>query len=132
MSRENQATLPDPSAAYNTLFDNVHAQVFFGKLASYGIQPTTEKEAGDLLEIAAQLRNVDNPVKQASTRSRFGDAASALNSVVSSTPYGQKQAAVAEDHAIKQAAATLAQDPAVYNAVLALRVQEAAALAGNT
>lgn len=131
MSKTNQAALPSAADAYQTLFDNVHAQVFFGKLASYGIQPTTEKEAADLLEIAAQLRNVDNPVKQASAQSRFGDAVSALGSVVSSTPYGQKQAAIAEDQAIKQAAATLAQDPTVYNAVLVLKAHEAAALAGN-
>jgi hypothetical protein len=131
MSQTNQATLPDANAAYGTLFDNVHAQVFFGKLASYGIQPGTEKEAADLLEIAAQLRGVDNPVKQASEQSRFGNAVQALGSVVSSTPYGQKQAAIAQDNAIKQAAATLAQDPNLYNSVLALKAYEAAALSGN-
>lgn len=131
MSQTNQAVLPSADAAYGTLFDNVHAEVFFGKLASYGIQPGTEKEAADLLQIAAQLRNVDNPVKQASAQSRFGDAAQALGSVVSATPYGQKQAAIAQDHAIKQAAAQLAQDPSLYNAVLALKAHEAAVLSGN-
>lgn len=131
MSKDTQAALPNAADAYTTLFDNVHAQVFFGKLASYGIQPTTEKEAADLLQIAAQLRTVDNPVKQASDHSRFGGAASALGSVVSSTPYGQQQAAIAENQAVKQAAATLAQDPSLYSAVLSLKLQEAAALAGN-
>ena len=40
MSKNTQA-LPNPADAYNQLFNDVHAQVFLGKLASYGIQPTT-------------------------------------------------------------------------------------------
>lgn len=130
MSDSNQA-LPNPDDAYSHLFQNIHAQVFLGKLASeYGIQPATEKEATDLFEIAAQLRGHDNPVKQAADQSRFGDAASALNSVLQSTPEGQQKLAYTQDYAVKQAAAALMQDPAVYNSVLSLKAEEAAQLAG--
>jgi len=129
MSQNTQA-LPDPADAYQQLFDGVHAQVFFGKLASYGIQPTTEKEAADLFELAGQLRHVDSPEKQASAHSRFGGAVSALNSVLGSTAAGQQQQARVQNQAIKQAAAELMQDSSVYNAVLSLKAHEAALLAG--
>jgi hypothetical protein len=130
MSQNTQA-LPNPAEAYNQLFDGVHAQVFLGKLASYGIQPTTEKEAADLFALAGQLRHVDSPEKQAAAQSRFGGAVSALDSVLGSTPMAQQQAAAIGGQAIKQAAAELAQDPSVYNAVLSLKAHEAAILAGS-
>lgn len=131
MSQNTQA-LPDPAVAYQQLFDGVHSQVFFGKLASFGIQPTTEKEAADLLTLAGNLRNVDGAEKQAATSSRFGGAVSALNSVIGNTPAAQQQQVAVRDQAIKQAAAELAQDPSVYNAVLSLKAAEAAMLAGNS
>jgi hypothetical protein len=43
----------------------------------------------------------------------------------------QQQAAAIGGQAIKQAAAELAQDPSVYNAVLSLKAHEAAILAGS-
>jgi hypothetical protein len=131
MSKESQVTLPDPAVAYNQLFDGVHAQVFLGKLASYGIQPTTEKEAADLFMLAGRLRHVDGPEKQAATQSRFGGAVSALDSVLGNTPEGRQQFAANGQRAIKQAAAELMQDPSVYNAVLSLKAYEAAVLAGE-
>lgn len=131
MSKEKEAQLPDPVQAYNHLFDGVHAQVFLGKLASYGIQPTTEKEAADLFTLAGRLRHVDGPEKQAADQSRFGGALSALDSVFGSTPEGQKQQAAAGRQAIKQAAAELMEDPSVYNSVLSLKAHEAAVLAGE-
>lgn len=127
----SENALPNPADAYNQLFNDVHAQVFLGKLASYGIQPTTEKEAADLFSLAGQLRHVDGPEKQAAAQSRFGGAVSALNSVFDSTPVAQHQAAAIGNQAIKQAAAELAQDASVYNAVLSLKAHEAAILAGS-
>lgn len=130
MSKE-VANLPNPVDAYNHLFDNVHAQVFFGKLANYGVQPTTEKEAADLLTLAGQLRHVDSSEKRAADQSRFGGAVSALNSVVGNTPAGRQQQAAFADQAIKQAAEELMSDASVYNSVLSLKAAEAAALAGQ-
>jgi hypothetical protein len=128
---EVQNEFPNPVDAYNHLFSNIHARVFLNKLASeYGIHANSEKEATDLFAIAGRLREHENPVKQAADQSRFGDAAAALNSVIESTPAGQQQLAYTQDFAIKQAAAELMQDPAVYNSVLALKAEEAAQLAG--
>ena len=64
MSNEKQAqndgaALPDVQTAYNTLFDGVHQQVFFNKLASYGFVPQNEKEAAEMLELAGKLRYVE-------------------------------------------------------------------------
>lgn len=128
---KNEATLPNPEDAYNQLFEGVHSQVFFGKLASYGIQPTTEKEAMDLFELAGRLRHVDGPEKQAAAQSRFGGVVSALDSVLDNTPAVRQQQAVHGKQAVKQAAAELMQDPGVYNAVLSLKAQEAVLLAGE-
>jgi len=127
----NKATLPEPADAYDQLFENVHAQVFFGKLASYGIQPSTEKESQDLFDLAGKLRNTDGPEKKASAKSRYGGAVSALDSVLGKTPEGRQQRAASSQQAIKQAASELMQDTSVYNAVLSLKSHEAAVLAGD-
>jgi hypothetical protein len=131
MSNKEAASLPDPQDAYNQLYQDVHAEVFLGKLASYGIQPTTEKEAADLFAIAGQLRHVDGPEKQAADQSRFGGASQALGTIMNQTPAGQQQAVAAEQQAIKAAVDQLSQDPSIYNAVISLKAAEAATLAGN-
>jgi len=130
MTKTEQA-LPNQEDAYNHLFENVHAQVFFGKLASLGIQSTTDKEAADLFSLAGQLRHVDGPEKQAAAQSRFSGAVTALDSVIGNNPAAQQQQAAVAAEGIKQAAAELMQDPSVYNAVLSLKAQEAAVLAGE-
>jgi len=126
----SEQSLPDPQAAYSHLFDNVHSQVFFGKLASFGIQPTTDKEASDLFELAARLRHVDTE-KQASSESRYGGALQALDQTLGRSPEGQQQKAAAQQQAVKQAAANLMEEEGIYNAVLALKAQEAATLSGS-
>ena len=131
MSEEKQATLPDPRDAYNKLYQDVHAEVFLGKLASYGIQPTTEKEAADLFAIAGQLRDVEGSEKQAADQSRFGGASDALGTIMNQTPAGQQQAIVANQQAVKHAVDQLSEDPSIYNAVLSLKAAEAAVLAGD-
>ena len=133
MSNKNQATLPDPAEAYNNLFEGVHANVFFGKLANHGFQPQSEKEAADLLQLAGRLRHVDENEKAASIdQSRFEGPAQALDGILSGAGLGEVKAAKAYDeetHAIKAAAAQLAQEPLFYNSVLSLKAHEAAVLA---
>lgn len=121
----NSNNLPNPADAYNYLFNNVHAQVFLNKLASYGIVPGTEKEVSDLFALAGQLRHIESPEKQASEQSRFGSAVAGLNAALTSTPEAQ-------DFAVKQATYDLANDPAIYNSILSLKAHEAAVLAGNS
>lgn len=130
MSKE-VADLPNPVDAYNQLFDGVHAQVFFGKLANYGVQPTTEKEAMDLLTLAGQLRHVDSAEKRAADQSRFQGAVASLQSVYGQSDAGKQNQAYLADQAIKQAAEDLMNDPSIYNSVLSLKAAEAAALAGQ-
>ena len=132
MSDENQATLPQPADAYNHLFEGVHANVFFGKLANHGFQPQSEKEAADLLQLAGRLRHVDDTEKAASAdHSRFENPLGALDGVLEGTSLGNVKAAQAyneESQAIKAAAAQLAAEPLFYNSVLSLKAHEAAVL----
>jgi|TARA_R110002051_G_scaffold312696_1_gene388077 hypothetical protein len=129
MSNENQASLPEPADAYNNLFEGVHANVFFGKLANQGFQPQSEKEAADLLQLAGRLRHVDENEKAASIdQSRFEGPAQALDGILSGAGLGEVKAAKAYDEetqAIKAAAAQLAQEPLFYNSVLSLKAHEA-------
>tara|TARA_Y100000310_G_scaffold247207_1_gene252752 strand:+ start:1087 stop:1506 length:420 start_codon:yes stop_codon:yes gene_type:complete len=133
MSNENQATLPEPADAYNNLFEGVHANVFFGKLANHGFQPQSEKEAADLLQLAGRLRHVDETEKAANAnRSRFAGPTNALDNVMEGAGLGNAGAAQAsneEGQAIKSAAAQLAREPVFYNSVLSLKAHEAAVLA---
>jgi hypothetical protein len=132
MNMSNSSGLPNPTDAYNYLFNNVHAQVFLNKLASYGIVPNTEAEVSDLFALAGQLRHIDSSDKQASDSSRFGYAVAGLNDALNSTPEGQIQQAYEQDYAVKQATYDLANDPSIYSSILSLKAHEAAVLAGNS
>lgn len=114
MSNENK--LPSTEDAFNQLFSEVHMPVFFNKLASLGIQATTEKEAEDLLMLAAQLREV--PLQKEAS-SRFSDATAALNQVL-----GGNFNKVAQEQSIKQASAAFSQRPDIYASVLRVKLAE--------
>jgi hypothetical protein len=59
MSATQNQDLMTPEEAYDVLVAQVHAPVFFKKLASvYGVVPQNAKQARDLLQMAGQLRNV--------------------------------------------------------------------------
>lgn len=122
--------LPTPEDAFTLLSTQVHQQAFFGKLASYGIEPQTEKEANDLFEMAGNLRaagvNVSAPAVAAEPTSPIEKAAQQLAGEM-----GQNPAQDAHDQALKSACAQLAQDPNVYNAVLSLKADEAEKLAAQ-
>lgn len=128
---QDSNALPDPQEAYQHLYDNVHSQVFLGKLASHGIQPTTDKEAADLFALAGRLRHVESPEKRAASQSRYGGAVQALDSVIGNNPASQEQQRAAGEQAIKQAASELMKDDSIYNAVLSLKLADATALAGE-
>lgn len=129
------AELPSPEDAYAHLFDQVHAQVFFTKVAQAGYAPRTEKEAADLLELAGKLRLVqeDPAVKQASDASSpYAVASSALDRLLGQNGMdgSTKQAAAQEQEvALNQAVGMLAQDPNIYNSVLSLKAAEAQSIA---
>ncbi len=127
--QSNQAVLPDAKTAYDHLFDNVHAQVFFGRLAQRGIIPQDEKQASDLFALAGRLRHVTQAEKTAGDQeSPYAGALRALDNLLSQSGLGGqvKQAQARErELAIKEAAAQVAEDPAIYNAVLSLKSYEA-------
>ena len=125
-----QPLLPDPQTAYNHLFQGVHQQVFFGKLAAAGYQPENEQQAADLLKLAGTLRAVheEQAVKTASAAaSPYAAALTHLEGAAAQAGFaGAKTASAREqEYAIKQAAADLMADPAMYNAVLALKAYDA-------
>lgn len=122
--------LPDPTEAYDFLFQNIHSEVFMNKLAAAGIVPQNEQEVRDLFTLAGNLRHVQAQ-KQASAQSRFSSAVSYLDGALSSDENLRWQAKQTESLAIKQAASQLAVDPAIYNAVLSLKLKEAEVMAGN-
>jgi len=102
--------LPHPEVAYQVIFDHVHAPVFFEKLAAYGYYPQHAGEAQELLYLAGQLRSAQEQemVKAAAFSG--------------SLPYDEP------DAMMKQAAYTLAHEPAIYNSVLSLKALEAASV----
>lgn len=121
------ATLPSPQDAYNHIFDNVHARVFFSKLASEGHEPQNEKEAQDLLQLAGRLRHIDVQTQEKkASASKFSGALSALDKVLGQDSRYKQASQQEEALAIKQAADMLANDDSIYNAVLSLKANEAA------
>ncbi len=59
---------------YNVLMQNIFAPVFFEKLAQdYGIRPSTEAEATELLAMAGKLQQIEDAytTKQANERSSY-------------------------------------------------------------
>jgi hypothetical protein len=137
MSEAQQAVLPDPREAYQHLFENVRSRVFFNKLASYGRAPANEKEAEDLLTMAAKLRAIEEsyPIKQAGDNNgRYAHANQAIDYLMADYGLGDqfKQAASQEsEQAFRNLATQLVQDPETYNAVLSLKQAEADEIAAS-
>ena len=120
------AKLPDPQTAYDTLLHGVHERVFFHKLAAAGLVPSTPEEAAAMLDTAFQLRMLrESPnVKQAAAENNpVFQMQTGLHSLMEQ--YGLRQQQHATDINIKHAAASFADDPVMYNAVLALKAAEA-------
>ncbi len=120
--------LPDGQTAYNTLFDKVHTQVFLHKLASAGIPIRSAEEAASYLDLGSKLRMID----EAQAIKVAQDSESPLNYLHSlcDQALGQMghQTKVAEaqyDRGRRDVAATLAQDPVLYNAVLGFKEAQA-------
>lgn len=120
MSKTN--VLPEPAAAHDHLYDRVHSQVFFGRLASRGYPVHNEKQAMELLQLAAIARQNGAQEKQAA-ESPYSGVLSAVQQVMADR--GMQTPRVDETLAIKQAAAELAEDPDIYNSMLSLMAYEA-------
>lgn len=131
MSNNAGPQLPDHETAFATLFDNVHQQVFFHKLASYGIVPENAEQQAAMLEGAWRLRQLEEQEAYKQASDQNGDPFVAANEYLGSllgTPASDKQA---EDEAINNMAAQLMQRPEFYNSVLALKAKQAADMASR-
>src|SRR5688572_20575864 len=77
--------------AFDTLAENIHAPIFFEKLARvYGIRPQTREDAHELLMIAGELRHAHKQaqVKQAAaTTSVLQNARHDLRKVLQKSGY---------------------------------------------
>jgi hypothetical protein len=119
--------MPSPQEAFQNIYAGVRQRVFFHKLATvHGIQPKTEKQAAALLNMADQLRLVDEneTVKAAAdANDPFIAADQALSNVL--TQYGIAAPRAAASETYKEAIDAFANDPLLYNSILALHADEA-------
>lgn len=122
--------LPAADQAYQTLHNDVYCQAFFKVAADYGVVPQSQEEAQDMLKLAANLRIVreDYQQKQASTN-RFAQINAELDQM--RPGYKQAQDNQQADMMYRRVAADLANDPAIFNAVLSLKVAEAEQIAAQ-
>lgn len=122
------ATLPDVQTAYNTLFEGIHARVFFQKCAAAGFAPRTQEEAQYMLNTAGKLRQIGelDQVKQAAAQDNpYFQLDAGLDRVMQQYGLNQPQQQYSDDAMYKAAADSLMQDPTYYNSVLALKAAEA-------
>lgn len=107
--------------AHKYLIENVYAPVFFHKLAAdYGIQPSTEEEARELLSLNEEIEALEHnhQVKQAQERvSLISQARQTLGSL-SGKQVPVQSGATYQDAEISKVAADLSQNETVRNAAL--------------
>lgn len=105
--------------AYATVHQQVYAPVFFEKLAAeYGIAPQNAAEAGQLLEMAASLRQAHELQVEktaAAQGSWLGAAQQYLNSTLADMGVSPVDSGLVE-----KAAQQLSLDPSIADAVLSL------------
>jgi hypothetical protein len=116
MANDNPMT---PEDAYDVLVSQVHAPVFFEKLANvYGIQPANQDEARELLLMAGELRNLheQNANKQANVRGSFlTEARNELHDIATNLGY---KSLVDNTAHVKSAAANAVKNPLIRDAAL--------------
>lgn len=122
MAQNQQAQLPAAEDAYGLLYEQIHAPVFFQKLAQdYGIVPANDEQAARLLQMGADLflNEQREQEKQAGLRGDFIAQAQEQLDRVLGKQAGYGPANPANDRLVKQAAAQLARNPHVRAAALA-------------
>lgn len=116
---QNQNTLMTPEEAYEVLVAQVHAPVFFEKLAKvYDIVPQNAQQARDLLQMAGTLRNIheaENTKAAAAQGDVVSQAKQDLDQILSQFGY---QPMANNDPVVKQAAWNLAGTPLLREAAL--------------
>lgn len=122
----NEVQVPRPDAAYDFLYGQIHAPVFFNKLAQdYGIVPANDSEASQLLEMAAELFAVEQQEqqKQASVQGSFiGEAHNSLQMLLGKQASARGVNTQANDRLVKAAATELTRNPYVRAAALSYQL----------
>lgn len=118
----SQVTKEQAAAAYNALYNELHAPVFFHKLANdYGIVPNGPEETAELLQLGGKLRALYN-VKQAAAASPgtqlLKRANAHLDKLLQDAGVGGATPSV--DHEVKAAAAQVALNPKHVRDILTL------------
>lgn len=100
-----------PEATYAGLIQRFHLPFFLEKLArDWGVVPQSEAEVQQLLEAAAMLRQQKEAAAAEGSGNTFlTEACDSLKTAVAGL--GGQTAPTSYDHQVKQAAATLLQDP---------------------
>jgi len=132
-TNQQQVQLLDPDSAYALVHHKVYSPVFFSKLASdFGIQPQSEAEAMEMMNMAAQLREAheQGQTKAASGGhgTMLGAAREHLNNALANEGYDVSQPT---DGLVEKAAADVANDPEIAHAVLSLQAGAAHAMAAQ-
>jgi hypothetical protein len=126
MAGQDEIQVPGPDQAYDFLYQQIHAPVFFTKLAQdYGIVPRDEAEAGRLLAMAADLFAAEQQdrEKRAGLQGSFiGEAHDSLQRLLGKQADARNPDAPANDRLVKAAAAELTRDPHVRAAALAYQM----------
>lgn len=123
MSNTTDLKLPALDEAVGTL-DAVYADIFFSKMAEYGYHPQTQEDMVSMLETAAYLDTIDTSEKTASA-GVFADANAKLKQAMAAEGLLNPAQLVQEETlGIKQAAFAMAQEPALYTAVLTLKAAQ--------
>lgn len=121
MSQNNDLKLPAVDDAIGML-DGLYADVFFNKMAEYGLVPQTQEGMVSMLETAAYLDMVDQGSTKSASEDPFVQANAALKEVLAHENYIDRSAG--EVAGIKQAAFALAQNPDLYKAVLSVKTAQ--------
>jgi hypothetical protein len=121
-----EVQVPGADQAYDFLYGQIHAPVFFNKLAQdYGIVPQSEAEATRLLEMGADIFAAQQAEqqKQASAQGSFLDEAhQSLRTLLGKQASPRGVDAPANDRLVKAAAAELTMNPHVRAAALAYQL----------
>jgi hypothetical protein len=122
----NEVQVLPADTAYDFLYGQIHAPVFFTKLAQdYSIVPRNEAEATQLLEMGADLFAAErqSQEKQANAQGGFIDQAhGSLRLLMGKQASGRTAQTQANDQLVKTAAAELTKDPRVRAAALAYQL----------
>jgi hypothetical protein len=117
-----QPTLLDPDTAYATVHQRVYTPVFFQKLArDFGLKPETEKDAMDMLMMAAQLRESYDQQQEKQGSAQSGTLAAAKQHLGMTLAEDGTTPGQLSPQVIEKAATERAADPELAHAVLSLQ-----------